>query len=173
VQSLGLGFGAGVGVPELGLLLCNRLGRSSTLDPGHANRCRPGRRPVNTIFPWSVSDAGGLRWLGGTPGGDGQTQWNAQTLAAMLLDGLDPLRALTLPHWTSYPGADKVEAAMRPHLQLDDTVEDAVVTELEARGHEVVRKASVGGVTRVLGRLPGGCAYGLDDGRQEGLTAGS
>ncbi len=171
VQSLGLGFGAGVGLPELGLVLCNRLGRSATLDEAHPNCCRPGRRPVNTIFPWSVADAGGLRWLGGTPGGDGQCQWNAQTLAAMLLDGCDPLRALTQPHWTSYPGSDKTEAGLPPQLHIDDTADDAVVADLAARGHDVVRKASVGGVTRVLGR-DRDSAYGLDDGRQEGLTAG-
>jgi gamma-glutamyltranspeptidase/glutathione hydrolase len=131
----------------------------------------PAADDPHTRTALAAHQAGGLRWLGGTPGGDGQTQWNAQTLAALLLDGLDPVRALTLPHWTSYPGADKIEAALPPQLHIDDTAADAVVADLGTRGHDVVRKASVGGVTRVLGR-DRDAAYGLDDGRQEGLTAG-
>lgn len=171
IQSLGLGFGAGLAVTELGLLLCNRLGRSTTLDPRHANCCVPGRRPVNTIFPWSVSDRHGLRSLGGTPGGDGQCQWNAQVLAGLLFDGRKPLEALNLPRWTYLPGSDKIEAGHRPHLQVDQTMAEATREELARAGHDVVTKASVGGTVRVLERHDG-FVYGLDDGRQEGLTAG-
>ncbi|MFD8236336.1 gamma-glutamyltransferase [Streptomyces sp. NPDC059696] len=171
VQSLGLGFGSGVGVPELGLLLCNRVGRSSTLQQGEPNSVAPGRRPVNTILPWLTSGADGLRHLGGTPGGDGQTQWNAQVLIRLLLDGCDPLQALSLPRWTYYPGSDKAEAGMALQLRVDAHMPADTVAELGARGHDVVPKASVGGVVRVVERA-GGFTYGLDEGRHEGLTAG-
>ncbi|MET7685074.1 gamma-glutamyltransferase [Streptomyces sp. NPDC005423] len=170
VQSLGLGFGAGVGLPEAGLLLCNRLGRSATLDPRHANRVTPGARPVNTIFPWSISDGPAVRWLGGTPGGDGQCQWNTQVAAALLFDDNTPLRTLSGPRWTYFPGSDRTEAGRPEQLHVDDTMEAATVAELTRRGHDVVRKASVGGVNRVVS-LRSGSLYGLDDGRQEGLTA--
>lgn len=170
VQSLGLGFGAGVGLPEAGLLLCNRLGRSTTLDPRHANRVMPGARPVNTIFPWTISEGPAVRWLGGTPGGDGQCQWNTQVAAALLFDGSTPLDALSAPRWTYFPGSDRIEAGRPEQLHVDETMEPATVAELVRRGHDVVRKASVGGVNRVVGRRRGSL-YGLDDGRQEGLTA--
>nr|WBO76237.1 gamma-glutamyltransferase family protein [Streptomyces sp. SBE_14.2] len=170
VQSLGLGFGAGVGLAEAGLLLCNRLGRSTTLKAGHANRVRPGARPVNTIFPWTISEGQEVRWLGGTPGGDGQCQWNTQVAAALLCDDSTPLRVLSGPRWTYFPGSDRVEAGRPEHLHVDDTMPEETVAELARRGHDVVRKASVGGVNRVVGRQGGGL-YGLDDGRQEGLTA--
>ncbi|BFU45546.1 gamma-glutamyltransferase family protein [Krasilnikovia sp. MM14-A1004] len=171
VQSLGLGFGAGVGVPEWGLLLGNRLGRSTTLNPSHANRCEPGKRPVNTILPWSVSTPSGVRWLGGTPGGDGQTQWNAQVLGDLLVHGASPAAALGRPRWTYFPGSDKVEAALPPQLHVDADMPAGTREDLRQRGHDVVTKASVGGVLRVLGCAPDH-RYGLDDGRQEGLTAG-
>ncbi|GAA1465058.1 gamma-glutamyltransferase [Nocardiopsis exhalans] len=171
VQSLGLGFGSGIGVPELGLFLGNRLGRSATIDPVHPNVCAPGKRPVNTIFPWSSSGPEGLRWLGGTPGGDGQTQWNAQVLLGLIEDSVSPLQALSRPRWTYYPGCDKVEAAMEPQLRVDDTMDAGTVAGLGSRGHEVVAKASVGGVVRVLERGRN-CAWGLDEGRHEGLTVG-
>jgi gamma-glutamyltranspeptidase/glutathione hydrolase len=171
VQSLGLGFGAGVGVPEWGLLLGNRLGRSATLNPSHPNRCEPGKRPVNTILPWTVSTPSGLRWLGGTPGGDGQTQWNAQVLGGLLVHGESPAVALGRPRWTYFPGSDKVEAGRPPQLHVDADMPADTREALRERGHDVVPKASVGGVLRVLGHLPDH-RYGLDDGRQEGLTAG-
>jgi gamma-glutamyltranspeptidase / glutathione hydrolase len=171
VQSLGLGFGAGVGIPEWGLLLCNRLGRSTTLDSRHANCCTPGRRPVNTILPWCVNMQDGTVMLGGTPGGDAQAQWNAQTLAASLYDRFDPLRALSLPRWTYLPGSDKHEAGLSPQLQVDSTMSQDVIAELEARGHVVRCKAGVGGANRIVTCGRSG-TYGLDDGRQEGLTAG-
>jgi gamma-glutamyltranspeptidase/glutathione hydrolase len=171
VQSLGLGFGTGVGVEELGFLLCNRLGRSATLNPGHVNHCEPGKRPVNTILPWSVSTQTGVRWLGGTPGGDGQCQWNAQVLAALLVHDDGPLSALRQPRWTYFPGSDKIEANLPPQLHVDEEMPGQTREALRRLGHDVVPKASVGGVVRVLGRAPDH-RYGLDDGRQEGLTAG-
>ncbi|MEV6717520.1 gamma-glutamyltransferase [Lentzea sp. NPDC051208] len=170
-QSLGLGFGTGVGVGELGLLLCNRLGRSATLSPGEPNGVSPGRRPVNTIFAWSAADADGVRRLGGTPGGDGQCQWNTQVLAALLVDGVSPLVALNRPRWTYLPGADKTEAGVPPHLQVDSSMPADVQEWLSGAGHTLRVRTSVGGVLRVLGRHPESL-YGLDDGRQEGLTAG-
>lgn len=170
VQSLGLGFGAGVGLPETGMLLCNRLGRSTTLDSRHANRVTPGARPVNTIFPWTISDGPAVRWLGGTPGGDGQCQWNTQVAAALTFDESSPLRALSGPRWTYFPGSDRIEAGRPEQLHVDETMEPGTVAELVRRGHDVVRKASVGGVNRVAA-WHRGSLYGLDDGRQEGLTA--
>ncbi|BFU47394.1 gamma-glutamyltransferase family protein [Krasilnikovia sp. MM14-A1004] len=171
VQSLGLGFGSGVGVPEFGMLLCNRLGRSATLQPGTPNRVEPGKRPVNTIMPWLSSDATGLRFAGGTPGGDGQTQWNAQVIIRMIIEGCSPLTALNRPRWTYYPGCDKAEVDMGLQLRVDADLPADLIEDLRGRGHDVVPKASIGGVMRVLERRPTGL-YGLDDGRHEGLTAG-
>lgn len=171
IQSLGLGFGSGVAVPEWGLLLSNRLGRSATLEPEHVNRCEPGKRPVNTIFPWTVGTDAGVRWLGGTPGGDSQCQWNTQALGALLLHGQAPPRALEQLRWTYLPGSDKMEAAQPQHLQVDDTLLEEVRGALHARGHSTVLRKSVGGALRLVGRGEG-FLYGLDDGRQEGLTAG-
>jgi gamma-glutamyltranspeptidase / glutathione hydrolase len=171
IQSLGAGYGAGIGVPEFGLLLSDRLGRSATLRQDEPNCCAPGRRPVNTILTWSASDEAGLAYLGGTPGGDGQTQWNAQVLLTLLAEATGPLVALNRPRWTYYPGCDKFEASKGAELRVDDVMAANVVDELAALGHVVVPKPSVGGVMRVLHR-GAQSAYGLDDGRHEGLTVG-
>jgi gamma-glutamyltranspeptidase/glutathione hydrolase len=170
IQSLGLGFGSGIAVSELGLFIGDRLGRSATLDQTEPNSVAPWKRPVNTIHTWGASSMGRLRWMGGTPGGDGQVQWNAQTLISLLFEQTTPLEALSRPKWTYYPGVDKAEADMIPQLRVDDTLPDEDVDELSRRGHNLVVTASVGGVSRLVGRSDSS-AYGLDDGRHEGLTA--
>lgn len=170
-QSLGLGFGAGVGIPEYGMLLCNRLRRSATIVNGQANCCAPGKRPVNTIFPWMATHGDSAMYAGGTPGGDGQRQWNTQILASLILGRLSALDVLSSPRWTYYPGSDQVEARMQPALNVDDTLPLAIRTKLEKFGHRVAPKANVGGVSRLL-RIETDHLWALDDGRQEGLTAG-
>jgi gamma-glutamyltranspeptidase/glutathione hydrolase len=170
VQSLGLGFGSGTGVPELGLLLSNRLGRSCTLRASDANAVAPGRTPVNTIFAWSIDDLGERILTGGTPGGDGQTQWNLQTVLGLTVEGLDLLGALSRPKWTYYPGADKAEAGeVGEQLWVDAELEPATVEALRARGHDVVVRPTVGGVTRAVEMGPAALLV-LDDGRQEGSS---
>ena len=171
VQSLGLGFGSGLGLPDLGILLSNRLGRSATLNVDDPNGPRPSARPVNTIFPWFVADGSGLRHLGGTPGGDGQCQWNTQVIASLLFDGASVLEALSQPRWTYFPGGDKTEHSRAEQLHVTSDLSPASIEELRRRGHDVVVKAGLGGIMRVLEILPEG-RYGLDDGCQEGLTAG-
>lgn len=169
IQSLGLGFGAGVGVPELGMLLSNRLGRSCTLRDGDPNACAPGRTPVNTIFAWAVLNDSRLVSTGGTPGGDGQTQWNLQTVGSLVFDDTDLLEALTRPKWTYYPGPDKAEAEMAEELWVDEEIAPDTISELEARGHVVVKRPTVGGVTRAID-FTGRALLVLDDGRQEGVS---
>lgn len=170
IQSLGLGFGSGIAVSDLGLFIGDRLGRSATLRPAEANSVAPWKRPVNTIHTWGASSNGRLLWMGGTPGGDGQVQWNAQTLISLLAEKTTPLEALTRPKVTYYPGVDKAETDMVPQLRVDDTLPDEDVEDLKRRGHKLVVTASIGGISRLVGQTETSL-YGLDDGRHEGLTA--
>ncbi|RMI08857.1 gamma-glutamyltransferase [Cellulomonas triticagri] len=171
VQSLGLGFGSGVGVPELGLLLSNRLGRSCTVRASDVNSVAPGRTPVNTIFAWGVAGPDGRAATGGTPGGDGQTQWNMQTVLGLCSEGADLLDVLSRPKWTYYPGADKAEAGeVGEQIWVDAELDPATVRGLGDRGHDVLARPTVGGVTRVVD-IGSNAMLVLDDGRQEGLSA--
>jgi gamma-glutamyltranspeptidase/glutathione hydrolase len=169
IQSLGLGFGSGVGVPGTGVILGNRLGRSCTLDPRHRNAARPRRRPVNTIHAYVALRDGRPELVGGTPGGDGQPQWNAQVLARALLDGAGP-EAAEAPRWTYLPGSDLCEAGQADRLEVDRDLDPGICAALARRGHRVVARRDVGGCVR-LARLDGGTVCAADDGRQEGLTA--
>lgn len=171
MQSLSLGFGAGVSLPTLGMILNNRLGRSATLDPSHANGCAPGKRPVSTLAPYMVVSDGRLRLVGGTPGGDGQAQWNSAFLAAVLVDG-EPLgRAIAAPRFTVLPGSDLIERDVPEVLDVDGAMPAEICRALESRGHRVLKTPRMRGALRVLQVEPDH-VLGTDDGREEGLTLG-
>lgn len=148
VQSLGLGFGAGVGVPDTGLIFNNRLGRSSTLREGDPNQVAPGKRPINTIAPYLVLERGRLWLAGNTPGGDGQVQWNAQFLAALLFHDEDTVRAISAPRWTYLPGGDKCEAGRPEQIEADEDCDAEMLAGLIDRGHRVTTRPDVGGAMR-------------------------
>ena len=62
---------------------------------GHPNQVAPRRRPLHTLNAWILTDdAGELRHVGNTPGGDGQVQWNMQVISHLVDHGLDPQRAV-------------------------------------------------------------------------------
>jgi len=58
---------------------------------------------------------------------------------------------------------------MTEQLWFDEEVDASLVRALARRGHDVVMRPTVGGVTRVL-ETDGDVLLALDDARQEGLT---
>ena len=66
----------------------------------------------------------GQPWLvGGTPGGDQQTQWSTQVITSIVDHGLSPQEAVEAPRWFSFPGTD-------PAIKL--SVLERLLTEHEA-----------------------------------------
>src|SRR6185437_12133734 len=77
------GFGSGHVAGDLGFPLQNR-GCLFALDPNHANRLEPRKRPFHTIIPGFVT-RGGKPWMSfGLMGGDMQAQGHAQVLCNMI-----------------------------------------------------------------------------------------
>ena len=85
IESVSANFGCGVVAGETGIVLNNRVGRGFTLEDGHPNLYAPGKRTMTPSIA-SVADQADPVLVGGTPGGDGQPQWNLQTLVG-LIDG--------------------------------------------------------------------------------------
>ncbi|MFZ3005048.1 MAG: gamma-glutamyltransferase, partial [Phenylobacterium sp.] len=176
IQSVSSNFGSGVVAGDTGVVLNNRAGRGFSLEDGHPNIFAPGKKTLHTLNCYSVADASGTPVLvGGTPGGDGQPQWNLQTLIALIDGGLDVQAAVEAPRWTVWPGTDPSTLPNPYELQIESRLGDAVLAELEARGHSLRRFGAWGGggAAQAIARDPvTGVLAGGSDPRAEGLALG-
>ncbi len=137
IHSLSHLFGSGVMVEGTGVLLNNRAGRGFSLEAGHPNCIAPGKRTMHTLNCYLVLGDDGSLWVGGTPGGDGQPQWNMQVLSYLLDFGMSPRDAVDFPRWTSFPGTDPASFDQPMVLKMEDRFDGAAVEVLQARGHVV------------------------------------
>lgn len=177
IQSLALTFGAHITIPDTGIVLNNRLGRGSYLLDSHPNAVRPRRRPLHTLNAWLATDEQGrLAYVGNTPGGDGQVQWNMQLLSHLVDHGLDPQAVVSAPRFSVYPGSDADTIGAPDELICEDRLGDAVLTELAERGHRVRAVgpwAAGGGALVVSVDYQMGCLAGGADPRQDGVALGA
>ena len=128
IQSNYMGFGSGVVVPGVGVSLQNR-GYCFSLDPAHPNCVAPGKRPFQTIIPAFLMKDGQPQMSFGVMGGNMQPQGHMQTLSRMLDHKQNPQAACDAPRW-------KVQRGLK--VDLEATMEPAVVEGLRAMGHEIV-----------------------------------
>jgi gamma-glutamyltranspeptidase/glutathione hydrolase len=123
-------------IPELGFPLGSR-GQMFWLRAGHPNSLEPRKRPRTTLSP-SFALRDGRAWMAfGTPGGEQQDQWSLTFFLRMVHHGLNIQQAIDLPsfhseHWTSsfWP-----RGARPGKLVLEGRFDDAVLHDLQARGH--------------------------------------
>jgi len=176
IQSVSSAFGSGVVGGDTGVVLNNRVGRGFTLEEGHVNQYAPGKKTMHTLNCYMVADPEGRPVLvGGTPGGDGQPQWNMQAISGMLDGGLDAQAAIEMPRWTSWPGTDPSGVTNPFELRIEDRLPEAIVADLEARGHAVRLQDAWdgGGSAQIIARDPAsGVLIGGTDARVEGMVLG-
>jgi gamma-glutamyltranspeptidase / glutathione hydrolase len=126
-------------IPELGFCLTTR-GQMFSLDPRHPNALRPGARPRTTLTPsLVVRDA--KPWMAfGTPGGDGQDQWNLAFFCSVVLGGLDLQTAIEAPAFSSehFPSSFYPRRASPGRVLFESRISPDIVENLRRRGHEVV-----------------------------------
>jgi len=127
-----------------------------------ANRLEPGKRPLSSMAPTLVFDAGGrLHAVLGSPGGGRIINYVARTIVAVLDGGYEPAAALALGHVGNRNGATEIERGRVP---------DALAQELERRGHTLQRADMTSGLHLIV-RVAGGWAGAVDP-RREGLARG-
>jgi gamma-glutamyltranspeptidase len=164
IQSVSSAFGSGVVAGDTGVVMNNRVGRGFSLVPGHVNHYAPGKKTMHTLNCFMISDADGRMIVsGGTPGGDGQPQWNLQVIAGLLDHGWDVQAAIEAPRWTSWPGTDPINLPNPFELRVEDRLPEADRAALAARGHVVKAQAGWDG---------GGAFYAIVRDPRTGILAG-
>jgi gamma-glutamyltranspeptidase/glutathione hydrolase len=132
-----------------------------------ANRVEPGKRPRSSMSPLLVFErrSGELLMSLGTPGGSAIINYTAKVLLATLDWGLDVEQAIALPNFGSRNGPTELER---------DRSTPALVSALEARGHEVRVLPLTSGM-QALQRTGHGAQrrwFGAADPRREGQVRG-
>lgn len=175
IHSLSAAFGSQVVAGNTGILLNNRAGRGFTLEEGHPNVIAPGKRTMHTLNCYLVTQGGKLRWVGGTPGGDGQPQWNMQVITNLIDFGMNVQEAIEAPRWLSFPGTDPANLPNDFVLRIEGRAGAEVIEDLRRRGHrvEVLGDWAAGGAAQVIEVDPEtGTLFGGSDPRTEGLALG-
>jgi gamma-glutamyltranspeptidase/glutathione hydrolase len=177
IQSVSSSFGSCV-VPEgTGVVMNNRVGRGFSLVEGHVNYFAPGKRTMHTLNCFMIGAPDGTMVVtGGTPGGDGQPQWNLQMATAMIDFGWDVQSAIEAPRWTSWPGTDPGSLPNPFDLRIESRVKETELFKLEEKGHRVIRQGAWegGGAAQIIARDPrSGVLAGGSDPRAEGHAAGA
>ncbi len=95
-----------------------------------ANRVEPGKRPRSSMAPMLVFERGSGKLIAslGSPGGSAIINYTAKVLIGLLDWGLDVQQAIALPNFGSRNGPTELEL---------ERASEALIADLEARGHEV------------------------------------
>lgn len=174
IQSNFMGFGS-MHVPgRLGFALQNR-GTLFALDPAHANRLEPHKRPFHTIIPGFVTK-NGKPWLSfGLMGGDMQAQGHAQVLCNMIDFGMDVQAAGDAPRFRHLGSSEPTGTPANGGgtVAFESGVGSEVRRALEAKGHRIVDSpGGFGGYQAIRIDLERGVLIGGSDPRKDGCAMG-
>lgn len=156
------GFGSGLVAGDTGIALQNR-GASFSLDPEHPNHLEPGKRPFHTLVP-AVARFDADDWAAfGVMGGYMQPQGHLQVLSALVDDDLPLQAALDRPRWRYREDGT---------LEVEARIDDAVLSKLVRRGHDVRIQSPVNFGGAQIARNREGILSGATDPRKDGLAVG-
>lgn len=162
INSIFHAFGSTRLDPATGVLFHSR-GSGFRLEEGHPNCIAPGKRPLHTIIPGMVVEAGGAIMPFGVMGGQYQATGHADFLSGLFDRGLDLQAAMDQPRSFATGGVLEVEPAMPAE----------VLAVLAARGHRVaVQSAPIGGAQAIRIDPETGMLAGGSDTRKDGMAIG-
>jgi gamma-glutamyltranspeptidase/glutathione hydrolase len=174
IQSNYSGFGSGMAAGNLGFVIQNR-GCLFALDPAHANRLEPHRRPFHTIIPAMVTRDDKPWFCFGVMGGDMQPQGHVQVLVNLLDFGMNIQQAGDAPrveHVGSATPTGKPEAGVGT-VEAEQSVDPKVIEELRRRGQHVRTIAkNGGGYQGILIDWENGELHGASESRRDGQALG-
>ncbi|MEX0684705.1 MAG: gamma-glutamyltransferase [Balneolales bacterium] len=129
-----------------------------------ANRVEPNKQPRSSMSPTLVFDKETDELVAtlGSPGGAAIIHYTAKTIIGMLDWNLNAQEAINLPNFVNYNGPSLLEVNRFP---------DATISELKARGHEIILQNMTSGL-QAIQRTEDGGLFGGADPRREGIVMG-
>lgn len=163
-------------IPELGFPLGSRA-QMFWLDEDHPSALAPGKRPRTTLTPsLATADEGRTALAFGTPGGDGQDQWQLQFFLRVVHGGLNLQQAIDAPAFRSshWPDSFWPRQAYPNRLLVEGRFGAEVLGELTARGHRVTEADpwSEGSISAVLSPAEGFLRAAANPRGMQGYAAG-
>ena len=154
IYSIYSGFGSGLVAPGTGFPLQNRAALFSR-QPGHINVVEPHKRPFHTIIPAMAFKDGEFFMTFGAMGGAVQPQQHVQIFLNVVEFGMNAQQAVEIP---------RINHGIGLSVTVEPGIDEAVLAQLEAMGHEIQRRTTRGGVggaqlimfDRVTGAMIGG-----------------
>ncbi|KTF06036.1 gamma-glutamyltransferase [marine sediment metagenome] len=174
IQSNYRGMGSGMTPPGLGFILQNR-GEMFTLEEGHFNEYRPGKRPFHTIIPAFVTRNGKPVMSFGVMGGGTQPQMHAQIIVNILDFGMNLQEAGDAPRILHSGSSSPTGALMTDggYVSLESGFSETVQRELMERGHKLQRVVGAfGGYQAIAWDEQKGVYFGASETRKDGQAAG-
>jgi gamma-glutamyltranspeptidase/glutathione hydrolase len=162
IYSIYHAFGSGIASEKFGILMHNR-GAGFTLEQGHPNEAKGGKRPMHTIIPAMLRKGGRVLMPFGVMGGAYQATGHVRVLMNIVDYGMDPQAAIDAPRCFAGEGALEIERGYAPEVRQA----------LAGLGHSVtVRNAPLGGAQAILIDPATGVLQGASDPRKDGCALG-
>ncbi|UWR22232.1 gamma-glutamyltransferase family protein [Sulfitobacter sp. S190] len=161
IYSIFHGFGSGIASEKFGLLMQNR-GAGFTLEEGHPNELKGGKRPMHTIIPGMIRENGRVTMPFGVMGGAYQPNGHARFASNLVDFGMDPQTAIDAPRSFSDSGTLNVERGYG----------DDVRAALSDMGHKVAIPDTAIGGAQAIRIHDSGVLEGASDPRKDGCALG-
>ena len=157
-------FGSGLASKRFGISLHNR-GAGFSLEEGHVNTLRGGKRPLHTLIPGLMRKAGEYVMPFGVMGGAYQAAGHAHLVSNLVDYGMDPQAAIDDPR-----SFFDISTGL---LGVEKGVPAATAVQLAEMGHTIFREPiGMGGAQAIRRDLRTGILCGGTDPRKDGVALG-
>ncbi len=161
IYSIFGGFGSGIASDAYGILFQNR-GAGFTLTKGHPNMAAGGKRPMHTIIPAMLKQAGRVVMPFGVMGGAYQCTGHARFLSNLTDFGMDAQTAIDAPRSFANNGQLRIETTYAPDVlrALTDWGHDLSLDDGPMGGAQAIRIGEDGVLEGASDPRKDGCALG-------------
>jgi gamma-glutamyltranspeptidase/glutathione hydrolase len=174
IQSNYAGFGSGMVPDELGFCLQDR-GALFSLEEGHANVLKPGKRPFHTIIPAFVTKDNKPVFSFGVMGGAMQPQGHVQVLLNILEFGMNIQEAGDAARFRHTGSSQPDYGSMTDggNVHLESGITPQVIRELMGKGHTIRNaRGGFGGYQGIWIDHKRGILIGASESRKDGCAIG-